>query len=162
MIELGLDRTLFSIKYIHSDELYLCDTIRRPSHVHAYCLDHRLRMHDGYFPSSSHPISYLGYTWVRSEIFLVGKRIDRNHNAKNGADSTAENTPNTPKFIWPICTIGPKVCDSVEIGLHRVSVVRFLDGLQCTVICYACVRDKSLSMFCNKVCIWVQAFIECA
>ena len=61
LIELGLDRTLafFSIKYIHSDELYLCellcDTIRRPSHVHAYCLDHRLRTHDGYFPNSSQP-----------------------------------------------------------------------------------------------------------
>ena len=78
------------------------------------------------------------------------------------ADSTAENTTNTPKFIGLICSIGQKNCDSFEIGLHWVSVVLVLDGLQCTVICYACVRDKSLSMFCNKVCIWVQAFIECA
>ena len=83
----------FSIKYTHSDELYLCDTIRRPSHVHAYCLDHWLRMYDDHFPNSSQPISCLEYTWVRSEIFFVRKMIDGNHgqgtqSPKNGADST--------------------------------------------------------------------------
>ena len=35
----------------------------------------------------------------------------------------AESTPNAPKFIWPICLIGPKVWDIVEKRLHRASVV---------------------------------------
>ena len=80
-----------------------------------HLLRHRLRTLDGYFPNSFWPISYLGYILVRSEnqSFLWKKQLnDGNHeqgthSAKMGADSSsAENTPNTPKFIRPIC---PKV-----------------------------------------------------
>ena len=46
------------------------------------------------------------------------------HCAKKDADSTAKNTPNTPKFIWPILPFGPKVWDINEKRLHRASVVR--------------------------------------
>ena len=46
-----------------------------------------------------------------------------------------------------------------------LSVSTIVTHLACTTsiylhIMYMYVRDKSLSMFCNKVCIWAQAFIE--
>ena len=69
--------------------------------------NHRLRTHDGYFPSSLRPISYLGYIWVSSEKqrFKVEKTTEVTV-PKKGADSLAENTP---KFIRPIFIIGPEV-----------------------------------------------------
>ena len=69
--------------------------------------NHRLRTHDGYFPNSLRPISYLGYIWVSSEKqrFKVVKTTEVTV-PKKGADSLAENTP---KFIRPICIIGPEV-----------------------------------------------------
>ena len=39
---------------------------------------------------------------------------DKGPSAKMGADILPENTQNTPKFILPICPIGPKVSDVVE------------------------------------------------
>ena len=79
---------------------------------------HRLRTYDGYFPNSLVPISYLEYIQVRSDkqSCLQKKYLnDGNHgqethvSAKMGADSLAENTLNTTKFIQPICSIGPNV-----------------------------------------------------
>ena len=42
-----------------------------------------------------------------------------------GADSLAENTPNTPTIIWPIYT---KDWEIVEKRIHQASVVRALKG----------------------------------
>ena len=42
------------------------------------------------------------------------------HSTEMGADSSAENTPNAPKFIFAI----PKVLDFNEKRLHWASVVR--------------------------------------
>ena len=57
---------------------------------------------------------------LKTKVFLWKKQLnDGNHeqgthSAKMGADSSsAENTPNTPKFIRPIC---PKVWDIVKKG----------------------------------------------
>ena len=50
----------------------------------------------------------------------------RTHSAKMEAISSAENTPIIPKFIPPICPIGPKVWDIIEKGLYRTSIVRAL------------------------------------
>ena len=61
----------------------------------------------------------LKFFWQERELMEI--------NAKNGADSTAENTPNTPKFIWPICPIGPKVCDSVEYFIGCPQSVSSMD-----------------------------------
>ena len=49
-----------------------------------------------------------------------------NHSAKIGAVSSAENTPDTSKFIRSIVPIGPKVWDIDEERLHWASVVRGL------------------------------------
>ena len=43
---------------------------------------------------------------------------DGSHSAKMEAISSAENTPIIPKFITPICPIGPKVWDIAEKRLH--------------------------------------------
>ena len=46
---------------------------------------------------------------------------------KMAADSSAENTPNAPEFICPICLRKPKsskVLDFNGKGLHWASVVR--------------------------------------
>ena len=40
-----------------------------------------------------------------------------------GADSLAENTPNAPKFICPICPPSPKVLDFNEKRLHWAPIV---------------------------------------
>ena len=72
-------------------------------------------------------------TFNNWDIFGLGlkrekdNRNDENHeqgtqSAIMGADSLAENTPNSPKFIWLICPIGPKVWDIVEKRLHLVSI----------------------------------------
>ena len=83
---------------------------------------HRLRIFDGYFLNSLRPISYLGYIWLglKTKVFFVEKKQvnDRNHgkgthSAKLRADKSAEDTPNTPKFI---CPIGQKVWDIVKKG----------------------------------------------
>ena len=84
------------------------------------CMLHRLRTYDGYFPNSFHPISNMGCIWVTSEkqsfVFVEKQLNDENHRAgthrvKMGDDSVAKNTPNTPKSIWQICPMGPKVCE---------------------------------------------------
>ena len=41
-----------------------------------------------------------------------------------GADSSAENTPNAPEFISPICLPKPKSSGFQEKRLHWASVVR--------------------------------------
>ena len=41
--------------------------IRCADSIPIYYLGHWLQTHDGYFPNSFRPISYLGYIWVRSE-----------------------------------------------------------------------------------------------
>ena len=61
--------------------------------------------------------------WVTSEkqsfVFVEKQLNDENHRAgthrvKMGDDSVAKNTPNTPKSIWQICPMGPKVCEIIE------------------------------------------------
>ena len=47
-------------------------------------------------------------------------------NAKCQISSSAENTQSIPKFIPPICSIGPKVWDIIEKELYRASIVRAL------------------------------------
>jgi hypothetical protein len=41
-------------------------------------------------------------------------------------DILAKNTPKPPKFVWPVCPIGPKVWDIVEKRLHWAFVVHAL------------------------------------
>jgi hypothetical protein len=50
--------------------------------------------------------------------------LSQTRSVRMGADTSDESTPNTPKFIRPICPIAPKVWDIVEISLHWASVVR--------------------------------------
>ena len=85
--------------------------VAKPKPMPQYSNVHRLRTHDGYFPNSFRPISYLEYVWVWSEkqsYFWKKQLNDGNHgqgthNAKPGANNSAINTP---KFIRPICPIG--------------------------------------------------------
>ena len=61
---------------------------------------------------------------LKSKVFCRKKNENYRpgtHSAKMGADSLAKNNP---KFIRPICPIGPKVWDIIEKRLHRVSVFR--------------------------------------
>ena len=44
-----------------------------------------------------------------------------------GADSSAENTPNAPEFICPICLPKPKSLDFNEKRLHWAAVVCVCD-----------------------------------
>ena len=46
--------------------------------------------------------------------------IMKESSTEMGAESSGENTP---KFILPICPIGPKIWDTVEKRLHWASVV---------------------------------------
>ena len=43
---------------------------------------------------------------------------------KMGPDKLAENTPNAPEFIYPICVLKPKGLDFNEKRLHWAFVVR--------------------------------------
>jgi hypothetical protein len=51
-------------------------------------------------------------------------------NDKIYAESSTENTPNSPKFIRPICPIGPQVWDIVGKRHHWASVIRVPDHHQ--------------------------------
>ena len=53
-----------------------------------------------------------------------GKHSQGTHSSKIGADSSAENTPNTPECICQIVCPSPKVWDIDEKRLHWASVVR--------------------------------------
>ena len=39
---------------------------------------------------------------------INGKHGQGTHSTKMGANKSAENTPNAPEFIWPICLPKPK------------------------------------------------------
>ena len=70
-----------------------------------------------------------------------------------GADSSAQNTPNAPEFICPICLPKPKSCDFNEKRLHRVSIVRdsfHTYGIafhSTNIIDNACMYDTNASLF---------------
>ena len=85
-----------------------------------FCFDHRRRTCDDYFPNSLLPIKYLGYVWDMFGIylgFICVRPENQNHVTsdqwQNSADNSAENTPNAPKFIRPICLSKPK-----NLGFH--------------------------------------------
>ena len=54
------------------------------------------------------------HIWVRFEKQSYQQKKQLDNRLKMGARSSAKNTPNTPKFIWEICPIGPKVWDIVD------------------------------------------------
>ena len=54
----------------------------------------------------------------------IGKHGQGTHCAKMGADSSAENTPNAPEFICPICLPNSKSSRFQWKRLHWASVVR--------------------------------------
>ena len=111
--------TSYSVRVLRSrkilgDTLVLEDgQLSSNANVPGFQLGHhrRLRTHDGYFPNSLRPISYLGYIWVMPEkqSFFYKKLNNGNHaqgthshSSKIGADISTENTPNTPQFILHI------------------------------------------------------------
>ena len=55
---------------------------------------------------------------------FFGNHGQGTHSSKMFSNSLAENIPNTPKFIRPICPIGKKLQDKFEKRLHRASSVR--------------------------------------
>ena len=79
------------------------------------------------------------FCWKNSWMMEI---TDKGLSAKMGADILPENTPNTPKFILPICPIGPKVWDAVEKRLHWVSVVRGLNGAS-SVLLHLIIRGSN-------------------
>ena len=59
--------------------------------------------------------------FCRNNGWINGKHGQGTHCTKMGAVSLAENTPNDPEFIWPICQ---DCLDIDEKRLHWASVVR--------------------------------------
>jgi hypothetical protein len=56
-----------------------------------------------------------------------GKHGKRTHSTNMGADSSAENTSNAPKFICPICLPKPKSLWIIQfISLNFISDVKIL------------------------------------
>jgi hypothetical protein len=47
--------------------------------------------------------SYLSFCVTHGETNVSGKHIQGNHITKMGADKSAKNIPNTPKFTCPNC-----------------------------------------------------------
>ena len=85
-----------------------------------FCLNewiHPPRTHDGYFQNSIRPKLFLSFRKNINDVTHFrdfGNHWQGTHSAKMCADSLAENTPNTPKFIQPICPICKKVQDIFE------------------------------------------------
>ena len=67
---------------------------------------------------------------IKDQVFVeimveyYGKHGQGIHCTQMGADSSAENTPNAPEFMSPICLPKPKSSGFQEKRLHWASVVR--------------------------------------